>query len=65
MSQIVVLTLDDPNQAGKVRESLRKLEKNGQLRLDDAVVLVKDENGEMKIKDEVDRSVKTGAVGGG
>lgn len=65
MSQIVVITFDDPDQAGKVRESLRKLEKNGQLRLDDAVVLVKDENGEMKIKDEVDRSVKTGAVGGG
>lgn len=65
MSQIVVLTFDDPDQAGKVRASLRKLEKDGQIKLDDAVVLVKDESGKLNVKDEIDRTVKTGAVGGG
>lgn len=64
MSQVIVITFEDAEQAGKVRQSLRKLEADGQLQLDDAVVLVKDADGKLHAKDEMDRSVKIGAVGG-
>jgi uncharacterized membrane protein len=65
MSQVIVLTFNDQDQAGEVRESLRRLEKDGQLELDDVVVVVKDEDGKLSTKDELDRGVKVGAAGGG
>ena len=63
MSNLVVITFDNAEEAGKVREALKKQSEH--ISLDDSAVVVKDENGEIHIKDEVDRGVAVGALGGG
>ena len=45
MSQLVVVTFDNPGEAGKLRHTLRSAERAAQLRLDDSAVIVKDEEG--------------------
>jgi uncharacterized membrane protein len=65
MSQLVVLTFDDADEAGKVREAIHRGEKHGQISLDDSAVVVRDEKGKVHVKNQVDRGVKIGAVAGG
>ena len=65
MSTIIVITFDNVEEAGKVRETLRGVEHGGYLSLDDSAVVVRDENGKYHTKDQFDRGVKIGAGLGG
>ena len=65
MSDLVVITFEGADDARRARESIRQLEGEGVVRLDDAAVLVKDTGGQVAVDDEIDRGVKVGAVGGG
>ena len=65
MSNLIVMTFNTLDEAGKVRQTLRELEGAGRLRLDDAEVIRKDAEGKLDVDNEVDRGVKTGAIGGG
>ena len=64
MSYLVVITFDDPDEAGKVRQTLSSIEHTGHLSLNDSAIIVKDDQGKVHLKNEVDRGVKVGAVGG-
>jgi uncharacterized membrane protein len=65
MSNLVVIAFDDADEAAKVRADLKKLEHMGRLSLDDSAVIVKDEDGQIHVKNEIDQGVKTGVAGGG
>ena len=65
MSNLVVLTFNDTTQAVDAFEALKRAERSGQLKIDDAAVIVKQESGKVEIKNQMDTGVKWGAVGGG
>jgi len=65
MSHLLVVTFDNTDEASKVRKTLRSMQRTDYLSLDDSAVVVKDEEGKVHVKNEVDRGVKIGTVGGG
>lgn len=65
MSQLVVISFDDMEQAGQCLAALKKQQSQGNLKIDDAAVIVKDENGKVDVKNQADTGVKWGAFGGG
>lgn len=64
MSYWIVVTFDDPDEAGKVRQQIASEEKEGYISLDDSAVVVKDAEGKAHVKNEMDKGVKAGAIGG-
>ena len=64
MSELIVIAFNDMDQAGMVRDSLEKGERGGYMKLDDSAVVVKDEEGKIHIKNELDHGVKVGVIGG-
>lgn len=65
MSQLAVITFDDEEQASQALQSLRGLEKQGLLKLNDTAVVVKDRSGQVRTRNEVSSATETGAVVGG
>ena len=64
MSNLIVIVFDNVEEAAKVRNTIKSIE-GSHIRLDDSAVVVKDEKGKIHVKNQVDRGVKIGAVGGG
>lgn len=65
MSNLTVVVFDNPEEAGKVREALRDVQREGKLTLDDSAIIVKDAEGQVQVHHEMDRGVKIGIAGGG
>jgi uncharacterized membrane protein len=65
MSNLVVLTFEDMEQAGQALEALKKVQAEGQLKIDDAAVIVKNEAGKVEVKNQASSASKWGAFGGG
>lgn len=65
MANLIVITFNDTHQADEAFQSLKSVQSAGELKIDDAAVIVKDESGRVDVKNTLDKGVKAGAVGGG
>jgi uncharacterized membrane protein len=65
MSNLIVITFNDTHQAGEAFQSLKNVQSQGDFKLDDAAVVVKEESGKVEVKNTLDTGVKFGALGGG
>jgi uncharacterized membrane protein len=65
MSNLIVITFEDTSQAGQVRDSLKKAEKDNLLKIDDMAVVTKDAEGKVHIDGDVSSGVTSGAIAGG
>ncbi len=65
VSNLVVITFDNETDAGNCLKSLRDMEHQGQMSIEDTAVLVKDQSGKLKVQNEVSGTTETGAVVGG
>jgi uncharacterized membrane protein len=64
-SAIIIVTWDDMERADKALEGLRSWQKEGLVDVKDAVVVVKDEAGEIEIEETQEFTAGRGAVAGG
>jgi uncharacterized membrane protein len=64
MSNVVVVTFDNEHEATDLRRTLRSLEKNDLLDVEDAAVIVRDAEGKVKVDDETSHGVAVG-IGAG
>lgn len=62
---VVTIYPNDMDEAEKVRQDISSGEHEGYISLDDSAVIVKDEDGKVHVKNQMDRGVKVGAVSGG
>ena len=65
MSQLVVITFDGTDTAGKVRNAIADAQKQGLLKVNDAAVIYKDTNGAVSVDNEVSSSMWAGMGIGG
>jgi uncharacterized membrane protein len=63
-SDWIVVIFDSEDQAVSARKALKSLENEHRVDMTDAAVLVKDAQGKIKVKNEMDDGVKYGAAGG-
>jgi uncharacterized membrane protein len=61
----VVIKYNTSDQAAKVRGTIRDLSNQGLVKLDDAAMVSRSEDGKLDIHNELDRGVKWGALIGG
>ena len=64
MSYLIAVVFDNEEEAFQVRETIRKGQKHSLITLDDSAVIVRDVDGKLHVKNEVDRGVKVGALWG-
>ena len=64
MSHLIVATFDRADEAGELRRGLGRLERAGQLDLEDAAVVVKEADGQVHIKNEPEMGMRAGAYNG-
>jgi len=65
MSDIGIVTFHDEKKAGEVLKSIKKLEKEKLLKIEDAAVATKGDDGKVKISQTLDATKGKGAVSGG
>jgi uncharacterized membrane protein len=61
VSNVVVVTFDSETEAGELRHTLRNLQKQGLLDVEDAAVIMRDSEGKVKVDDETSHGTKVGA----
>lgn len=64
MAQLLVLTFDDEREAAAVLRSVRQIERNGRLHLQDTALVSKDADGKVHVKNEVSSATEIATVGG-
>ena len=64
MSDVIIMTFDDTDEAGSVRRALRRRERRGLLDLEGAAVVVREGSGETRVDNEVSSGMKAGTSGG-
>ena len=65
MSDVVVVTFDNQHEARELRQTLKTLQKDGLLDVEDAAVVVRDAEGKVHVDDETSHSTMLGAGVGG
>ena len=65
MSHVLAVTFEDMEQGPAVMRTIKSLREQGQLKIDDAAVIVKDAEGKVKVDNMVESGVKQGALAGG
>ena len=64
MSNVVVVTFDNQNEAANLRHTLRNLQGQGLIDIEDAAVVMRDADGHIKVDNETSHGVKVGAGAG-
>jgi uncharacterized membrane protein len=64
MTDLIVVTFEDTVEAEKALDSLKSLGHEGMASIKDSAVVVKDESGEVHVKNKADTGEKWGAFGG-
>jgi len=62
---VLILTFDDMEKGEQARKTLKKWQNEKLVELGDSVVLVKDEEGKVKVRDDDEFTTKKGVVAGG
>ena len=65
MSHVLAITFEDEEQGPKCLRTIKSLRDQGQLKIDDAAVIVKDASGKVHVDNMVESGVKNGALVGG
>jgi uncharacterized membrane protein len=65
MSNLVVISFDDEQQAAAALRTLRDQQKVGLIHINDTAVVQKDPSGKVQVKNELSSATEIGAVAGG